>query len=231
MKKMNLIYIVTFIVAYCSIVYELILGQSLSAFLGNTVLRYSITIGLYLLSMGFGAIFAEGKFTKKPFDVFIAIEIFLTVLGGLSVVLLHFTNMVLHSELAFSVVAHSLIIIIGVLTGFEIPLLIEMRNLEKEGTENVVLGVDYAGSFIGSIIFAFVLYPVVGLVPAAFLTGVFNALAGMLIFAKRKKSLEPEGKEKYSFLFAQSLLFIVLVVLLLSSSQVNEFLIQKYLLL
>ena len=47
-------YIITLILAFCSIVYELLLGQTLSAFFGNTVLRYSVTIGLYLFAMGMG---------------------------------------------------------------------------------------------------------------------------------------------------------------------------------
>lgn len=55
-----MVYIFTLVLAFCSIVYELLLGQSLSAFMGNTVLRYSVTIGLYLFSMGMGALFAEG---------------------------------------------------------------------------------------------------------------------------------------------------------------------------
>ena len=46
-----IIYAITFILAFCSIVYELLLGQTLSAFLGNTVLRYSVTIGLYMMSL------------------------------------------------------------------------------------------------------------------------------------------------------------------------------------
>ena len=56
-----MVYPFTFVLAFCSIVYELLLGQSLSAFLGNTVLRYSVTIGLYMLSMGIGSLLAEGK--------------------------------------------------------------------------------------------------------------------------------------------------------------------------
>ena len=44
-----MIYAITFVLAFCSIVYELLLGQTLSAFLGNTVLRYSVTIGLYMM--------------------------------------------------------------------------------------------------------------------------------------------------------------------------------------
>ena len=60
-SNLSLIYFLTFILAFCSIVYELLLAQSLTAFLENTVLRYSITIGLYMFSMGYGALIAEKK--------------------------------------------------------------------------------------------------------------------------------------------------------------------------
>ncbi len=75
-------YAFTFILAFCSIVYELLLGQSLSAFLGNTVLRYSVTIGLYMLSMGIGSLLAEGRFVKHPVITLLRVEIALTVTGG-----------------------------------------------------------------------------------------------------------------------------------------------------
>jgi spermidine synthase len=60
------IYSLTFVLAFCSIVYELLLGQALSAFLGNTVLRYSVTIGLYMMSLGIGSMIAEGRFVARP---------------------------------------------------------------------------------------------------------------------------------------------------------------------
>ena len=81
-----MIYTITFILAFCSIAYELLLGQSLSAFLGNTVLRYSVTIGLYMLSMGIGSLMAEGRFVKSPVTALLKIELLLTVTGGFSVI-------------------------------------------------------------------------------------------------------------------------------------------------
>ena len=77
-----MVYLVTFVLAFCSIVYELLLGQTLSAFLGNTVLRYSVTIGLYMMSLGIGSMIAEGRLVKRPVTGLLRIEILLTVVGG-----------------------------------------------------------------------------------------------------------------------------------------------------
>ena len=70
-------YVIIFILAYCSIVYELTMAQSLSAFLGDTVLRYSTTIGLYLASMGIGAFLCRGGLFRNPAYSLVKIEIML----------------------------------------------------------------------------------------------------------------------------------------------------------
>ena len=81
-------YVITLMVAYCSIVYELLMAQTLSAIMGNTVLRYSITIGVYLASLGVGALLC-GHSEKGPVQRLIRIEILLTLIGGLSVIMMH----------------------------------------------------------------------------------------------------------------------------------------------
>jgi len=117
------------VLAFASIVYELLLGQTLSAFLGNTVLRYSVTIGLYMFAMGIGAFLAENKFARDPLLTLLKIELALSAVGGSSVALLYLINPLLEVHL-FSLIAHMLIVFIGVLTGFEIPILIDLYKKE-----------------------------------------------------------------------------------------------------
>ncbi len=175
-----MISLLTFLVAFCTIVYELLLGQSLSAFLGNTVLRYSVTIGLYMLSMGIGSLAAEGRMVRDPVLTILKVEILLTIVGGFSVLFLHWIYWAALPHAAFSLLAHGLIVAIGALTGFQLPLLIEVRNLDVGNSANVVLGVDYLGAFSGAVAFAFVFYPRAGIVATAFLrrTAEHRRLAG-----------------------------------------------------
>ena len=163
-----MVYPFTFVLAFCSLVYELLLGQSLSAFLGNTVLRYSVTIGLYMLSMGLGSLLAEGRFVKHAVISLQRIEVALAVTGGFCVLFLHVLDLAGLPTIVFSAFAHLLIVVIGILTGFEIPILMELRKLHSPGADNTVLGVDYLGAFFGTLVFAFVFFPIVGLVPTAF---------------------------------------------------------------
>jgi spermidine synthase len=223
-----MIYAFAFILAFCSIAYELLLGQALSAFMGNTVLRYSVTIGLYMLSMGIGALMAEGRFIRGPLTALLKIELLLTLTGGLSVLALLLLDSARIPALAFSALAHLLIVVIGVFTGFEIPLLIHLKSLERPDTENTVLGIDYLGAFMGTIAFAFVFYPAVGLVPTAFLVATLNALVGVALWTQVGK-LEAHERPQFRPLMAlQSMLLTVMIVCLLFSGRINELFLKHY---
>ncbi len=228
MKQWSILYALKFILAFCSIVYELVLAQALSAFLENTVLRYSVTIGLYIFSMGLGALISEGRMLKHPVIVLLRIEILLTLIGGGAIILLHSVDLLHLSRLIFSVLAHILIILIGILTGFELPLLMELRNREKENSENLMLAFDYAGAFTGTIIFAFIFYPKVGLIPTAFIVGFMNAVAGLLLFTQRQKVLETMQKSYYVSLSLQALLLIMIVICLFHVDRINNYFLILY---
>lgn len=221
---------ITFIVAFCSIVYELVLGQALSAFLGNTILRYSVTIGLYLFAMGFGAMFAEGRWIKKPIKSFMIIELLLMICGGFSIILLFVLENYFGTGLMFSALAHLLIVLIGVLTGFEIPLLIEMAKKYNDMKEYTVLGIDYLGAFLGSITFSFFFYSKFGLIPTAFLTAFLNGMAGIAIYlyAKNKKTSEI-GSKTTKFLFViQLCITLILIFGILFSQKINDYFIERF---
>ncbi len=224
-----MIYVLTFLLAFCSIVYELLLGQSLSAFLGNTVLRYSVTIGLYMLSMGIGSLLAEGRVVKHVVTTLLKVEILLTITGGFSVIALLLVDSLGPSDLVFSLFAHLLIILIGILTGLEIPLLIELRNLEVDGSERSVLGIDYLGAFFGTVVFAFVFYPVVGLIPTAFMVALLNAFVGICLLTQWRKVHEEQRRTTGALIGVQVVLFVVLALVLRSADDVNEMFLNVYL--
>jgi spermidine synthase len=224
-----MIYLFTFVLAFCSIVYELLLGQSLSAFLGNTVLRYCVTIGLYMVSMGIGAIFAEGRWVRDPVLTLLRVETLLSLTGGFSVLFLHGASWVVGSGLVFSLLAHGLILAVGVLTGFEIPLLIEVRNLDAGDSENSVLGVDYLGAFAGALAFAFLFYPKLGILPTAFFTAMLNAAVGFGLVTQSHK-VRPEGRRSYGALIGlQAALLVATLACLALAGRIHDFLMQRYL--
>jgi len=193
-----LIYLITLVVAYCSIVYELLMAQTLSVLMGNTVMRYSITIGIYLASLGLGAMLCEKSDEKDSAARLIRIEIWLSVVGGLAVFIICsldvFHRFLLTSHSFFSygpgnyirplllfTLSNSVIVLIGMLSGFEIPLLIQLSEARKPGTMNIVLGIDYLGSLVGAVLFPLLLLPQLGLFATGYLTALLNVLACILL--------------------------------------------------
>jgi len=224
-----MIYFLTLVLAFCSIVYELLLGQTLSAFLGNTVLRYSVTIGLYMMSLGIGSMIAEGRFVARPVVGLLRIEALLTLFGGGSVVFLFFIDSLGASELVLSVTAHTLIVIIGVLSGFEIPLLIALKNLDAGYRDNAIIGVNYLGAFLGTMTFAFVLYPYVGLIPTAFIIALCNAIVGLLLLRQKKHVSESDLPHFRGMIIVVSALALALIYYLVMADYIGELVLQAYL--
>lgn len=202
----------------------------LSAFLGNTVLRYSITIGLYMMAMGIGAWIAEGRYYKESEKSLIKVEILLTIVGAGAVPLLFLISWFDLDISLIYICAHSFIILIGILTGMEIPLLMYIKAEENQANQDTsVLGVDYLGAFIGTIVFAFYLYPKLGLFESTALTALLNAVVGtaFVIRGFRKKTLhDNSGKRLASIQLAT---FILVMILVIYSADVSTFLKSIYL--
>jgi len=219
-----MVYFITVLLAYCSIVYELVMAQSLSAFLGDTVLRYSTTIGLYLASMGVGAFMVRGSIARNPLYPLAKIEILLSIVGGFSVVYLFLFNIFIPSALVTFVLSHSLIIAIGVLTGFEIPLLIEIRRQEKEGTLNYVLGANYFGALCGTLIFPIVLLPTIGVLVTAFSTGLLNAAAALFLLLSKGTG----HRRAFPVFVGTSVVAVILFLGVMLSGPIEQYLIGRY---
>lgn len=227
-RTFGVLYAVKGILAFCSIVYELLLAQALSAFLANTVLRYSVTIGLYLFSLGIGAWCAERRWYKDGVRVLMGVELLVTLIGGFSIVGLYLVGSSAVSSLALSVTAHTLIIVIGVLTGLELPLLMELRQRDQPGSEEVMLAWDYAGAVAGTLMFAFFFYSRLGLVSSAFCVGALNAAAGMLLISQQWR-VGGARQGQVRFLFGlQALLCLVMLICLYKGPVISRYLMRLY---
>lgn len=202
---LGILYGLTIIVAMCSIVYELLLAQTLSALLGNTVLRYSVTVGCYLGALGLGALLCSRGSGDSPRRL-ARIEIALSALGGLSVPLFYFLDSIqryvyLNVEAGsawetmvpclFLVFTHAVIIGIGLLSGFEVPLLLAIGEQIESGSTNKVLGVDYFGALVGSLLFPLVLLRSLGLLATCFVVALVNVLAAMILVLWQRPARAP----------------------------------------
>lgn len=221
MKRSPQLLFIKFTAAFASISYELILAQALSAFLSNTVLRYCVTIGLYMFCMGAGAVFVERKLARKAALTFWRVEVALTLVGAAVVPVLFIIDGVKWGAPVLLAVAHGLICLIGFLTGFELPLALGLASPKHDGRpgRNAILSVDYLGAFAGTVVFALVFYPRAGLIAAAWTVSLFNALAAYVL----ARSWQKELGSRRAALMSVALMLLAVVGLLTSALQESYF--------
>ena len=182
----RLILMTTFLISICSIIYELIISSISSYLLGDSITQFSITIGLYMFAMGIGSYLSK-KIKSQLFTRFIYIELFVGIFGGLSSLILFFSN--IYTSI-YHLIMYILIIMIGILVGLEIPILTRIIEENKSDVRNNLANIfsfDYLGGLIGSLIFPLILLPNLGYITTTLLIGTINIFVALLIVIKYKK--------------------------------------------
>jgi len=118
-----------FVVASCSIAYELIAGALSSYLLGDSILQFSTVIGCYLFAMGVGSYLSRYVKDADVLSRFIDIELLVGLLGGISAAALFLIFGLLSAP--FRAVLYALVFAIGVLVGMEIPLVMRALNARR----------------------------------------------------------------------------------------------------
>ena len=167
-----------FVIAACGLVYELIAAAASTYLLGDSVTQFSVVIGVYLASMGLGSYLS--KHVSSGLIVrFIDIELMIALLGGFSAALMFLSFAWAHG--GFRVVLYSIVVLVGILVGLEIPLVMRILR-ERLGFKDLVAQVltfDYLGALGVSIAFPLLLAPRLGLIRTAFLFGLMNAAVAL----------------------------------------------------
>ena len=173
--------------AACGLVYELVLLTLAVTLAGGGIAVTSLIVAGFVAALGVGALAAKPLLGRAA-AAFVAVEIVLGVVGGLSAAALYVAFSFHGMSSAVLVVATA---VIGVLVGAEVPLL--MTLLAGDGPEGVsaaagklvanLNAADYAGALVGGLAWPFVLLPLAGQVRGAALTGVVNLVAAAVVAA------------------------------------------------
>lgn len=204
--------------AVCGIIYELIISSISSYLLGNSVYQFSITIGVFMFAMGLGSL-ATKYFNARYIENFIIVELLLALMGGLAGLILFL--MFPYARGYYEVVNILLIMIIGGLVGMEIPILTTAFAQYKSTKTSIadVMGFDYIGALIGSVIFPIILLPYLGLLESAFVVGFINLLIAFVTIYAFKDTLKFN-----SFVYIFSIIvFITLLTGIIFSTQLSRF--------
>lgn len=180
-----------FLLAFCSLSYEFMAAQIMASIMGNTVLLYSLTMGLYIFALGVGSLVPVADISQKAlFQRIVRIELALCLLGGLApfwiLSMEDISHRILMDEnqqtwfaLGFCFL---LITCIGILSGMELPLLLRLDEIRFQGRQFMrLLAIDYIASFAGALAFPLWIFPSWGLVKAASLFGLLNLIATVLL--------------------------------------------------
>lgn len=169
--------------------------------------------------MGIGAWWSR-KFNTDLLAKFIAVEIVLGFLGGMSIPLLYFCFSYTDYYQVCMIV---MIVAIGILTGLEVPLLTRIMEKHYQLKDNLsnVLSLDYFGALIATFVFPFLLLPFVGNFRSSLVFGIVNMSIGFVNLFYFKEKL---GK-KHSLLF---LLWSIAVTLFLVSMLIFSNVVLKF---
>lgn len=181
-RETSVLIIAVFVAGLCSIIYQLLISTTSSYFLGDSVKQFSLTMGLYMASMGAGA-WLSRYVRSHLIRNFVYLEIALGFLGGASVPLLYFCYAAAPDLYLFAMIGLSLAI--GLLIGFEIPLLARILECHYSLKFNIsnVLSIDYLGALIATLLFPFLLLPLFGTFRSSLIIGLINLGLGFLMLA------------------------------------------------
>lgn len=177
----------SFVLAFCSLGYQLLLARCLGQFEDNEILVFSLTIGLHLLFMGVGSALASRlKVFKTAALNLLSLEILLSILGATAVT--YVTIWMIFAELTTNLMPFATAIrflglvapvaLIGFLTGLEIPWLIELKGSESSTR---ILIWNYLGAFSAAIVIPLWAIPHLPLVIVGIAVSLLNLLAAAIL--------------------------------------------------
>ncbi len=175
------------LIAACGLIYELVAGALASYLLGDSVTQFSTVIGTYLFAMGVGSWLS--RFVARGLVArFVLIEIMVGLVGGFSSAILF---LAFAYTSAFRLLLYTLVFVVGVLVGLEIPLLMRILRdrFEFKDVVSNVLTFDYLGALGASLLFPIVLVPRLGLVRSPMLFGAINVGVALWTTVVLRKAL------------------------------------------
>ncbi len=182
------LYLAMFVMGACGLAYEYTLSKVAGDILGNSVRQWAVIIGIMLFFMGVGADLQKYFSDRVIVDRFIFFEILLGLVGAFGPIAFIYTYG--RFPLYFGLIEFLFITGIGLIIGFEIPLItrINERFISQIRVNlAAVLKMDYIGALVGAMAWIFVMPHFFDQVQGAFVLGIFNvAVAGLTLIYFRK---------------------------------------------
>ena len=178
-----IIYFSMFVMGGCGLAYEYTLSKLAADLLGNSIRQWAIIIAVMMFFMGVGADIQ--KYFKQKFlvEYFLGVEILLGLVGAFAPISILFAYG--HFDRHFLLVEYFFVAMIGLLLGFELPLLTRINSAyDSRLSYNLgsLLKMDYFGALLGGVTWAFILTKYFDIVETAFILGLVNLGAATIAF-------------------------------------------------
>lgn len=171
-QRSLLLGIAMFTMGGCGLAYEYTLSKIASDLLGNSMQQWAIIIALMLFFMGVGADLQQYINDKRLISFLIYSQLILGVLGGFGAIAILYSFSLFPAH--FVMIQYTLICIIGLMIGFEIPLLTRINQFySKDVKSNIarILKMDYIGALCGALFWVFLLTRHFTIVETGFIIG------------------------------------------------------------
>ncbi len=189
------------------VIYELLIAGYSSYLLGDSIMQFSLTIGIFMSSMGIGSWLTQHIEERLELR-FIQVELWLAFLGGPAIFILAMGHIYTRF---YRWLMFLLIILLGILIGFEIPIVTRIVNRYGDLKKSIanVLSFDYIGALVGSLLFPLFLLPTFGFARTSFFIGFVNLLIAVTNIVVFRRKL---GKNRHILFWISG--FIALLLLL-----------------
>lgn len=161
-SKYAVLHVTALIVALCSFAYELVYSELLTIMYGGTVTQYGLTIGLFFSSLGVGSYLSQHLDDSRPAN-FLRVQLYLAIsapAGFLFILWLNTANpLTAVPPVVTETIARLPVVVVGVLSGFELPLLLSLVNRTDEQSdssptvERILAHIDRACHYGASLLF------------------------------------------------------------------------------
>ena len=165
------------------LVSEYVLSTVSTYILGSSIEQFSITIAIMMGMMGVGGWIQKFVSDNNLIEKFVVIEVLLTLLGSFAPIAIYAAFGYMENN--FILIYYFFVVFIGFLIGFEIPFIIRINQMyakELKSNLSVVMAADYIGSFIGALVWIYLLLPNFPLIEISFMITGLNFVIAFITF-------------------------------------------------
>jgi spermidine synthase len=189
--KLTFVLAIAAVVSFCGMGYELLVIRLLSGVSGDSVFSQSATAGCFLLALGFGA-FLYGRWIRSfSWLILIRVETALSIIAVVSLPIISMMSIYVTSKPRLILYSQLITFVIGTLSGFELPALMDAAKGLTNRWFGSVLAANYFGALAASIAIPLWLLPMSGIYFCGWSLALLSSMVACGVFFRRA-SFKPQ---------------------------------------